>query len=433
MKKKQGYMVWALALLGLVCTMGCGQKQGPQTIVVTTFNNDLTLSKITTDEIAEIEKRNPGLNIKLEIIPYSDYQQKISTEMAAGNMPDVINVEVSNFVDLYLRGAFQDLKPYIEASHVNLKDYYPGVLERFSRDGQILVMPQDTAPTGLMYYNKKIFKEAKVPFPTSKWSWPEPFVSICKKLTKKNAQGKTIRWAYSEAYPIQFENFMYSNGGNYVDDTANPKKLTMDDPKVVEAVRFRYDLIYKYHVSPSPTEFQSFSAGAGVEEMFMNGAIAMMCSGIWHTPKFLQDKGLDFDVVEFPSGPTGLKGWGTGGSGFAMTKACKNKDLAWKVIQELTSAHILAQLSATGEIQPALISMANSDAFLKSPGPAHKSILLSMPQYTHYQPFTSSWQEILYGTMGPAMDPVWSGSKTPEEVLPELTDTINKKFFTQKQ
>jgi ABC-type glycerol-3-phosphate transport system substrate-binding protein len=411
MKRKQGYMAWALAILGLVCAMGCGQKQSQQTIRVSTFLNDLTILKITNDEIADID------------------QDKITTELAGGNAPDIIDVETNNFVDLYLRDVFENLKPYIDASHMDLNGFYPGVLNRFSRNGQVFVIPQDTAPTGLVYYNRKIFREAGVPYPTNDWSWPESFLSICKKLTKTDASGKLVRWAYSEAYPIQFENFVLSNGGGFVDNTDNPTKFTLDDPKSMEAMDFRYDLIYKYHVSPDPSSLQSFNAGGGVEQMFANGQIAMMSSGIWHTPKFLMTPGLDFDVVEFPSGPTGLKGWGSGGSGFAMTKASKNKDLAWKVIQELTSPEMMAKMASTGVIQPALISVAHSDAFLKSPGAPHKAILLDMPQYSHYRPFMKNWNEIMDGFVNPALDPVGLGEKKADVVMPGLAATINQKFF----
>ncbi len=225
---------------------------------------------------------------------------------------------------------------------------------------------------------------------------------------------------------------MYSNGGNWVDDTSHPTRFTMDTPQVLEAARFRYDLIYKHHVSPAIPEVQAFSFNNGTDHMFMNGKIAMMSSGIWQTPQFLEKKGLEFDVAEFPKGPSGLKGWSTGGSGFAMSKDCKNKELAWKVIRELTNEITLSRLTATGMIQPSLIAIANSDVFLKSPGPAHKAILLNMPQYSHYTPFMSNWGELQFGAFGPAMDPVWLGHKTPEDVLPNLTRDINKKYFEVK-
>jgi ABC-type glycerol-3-phosphate transport system substrate-binding protein len=144
-------------------------------------------------------------------------------------------------------------------------------------------------------------------------------------------------------------------------------------------------------------------------------------------------KNLDFDVVEFPKGPHGNRGWGTGGSGYAIWKGSKNKELAWQVVKELAGETLDTQLAATGMLQPALVKVAESDAFLKSPGPKNKKILLDMPQYSHYTPFIKNWQEIWYGQVGPALDPAFFGGKVkPSAILPKLTADLNKKYFPTK-
>ena len=336
-------------------------------------------------------------------------------------------------MDLYLRNVFEDLTPYCQKDNLDLKGYYPGVLGRFSPGGKVYAIPQDTAPTGLMYYNRKMFREAGLPMPTGNWSWPGQFLSICQALTKRDAKGRITRWAYIDAYAVGYDNFMFGNGGNWVDDTDHPTRLTMDDPRTMEAIQFRNDLIHKYHVSPDPSEIQSFNFSAGQVDMFMNGKVAMMSSGLWQTPRFLQDKKLDWDVVEFPRGPRGGKGWGSGGSGYALSSSSKNKDQAWIVIKEIASEESISQLALTGMIQPALMKLAQSDVFLNSPGPEHKSILLKMPEYSHYQPFMSNWGEILYGIIGPPLDLVWMGKKEPKDILPIMNKSANEKFFSHKK
>lgn len=422
---KTGILIALLSILAL--GTGCGKKT--DTIRMAQFLTDPVLIAKLNNVVKDIEARHPGLTIEVDSIPYNEYQEKISTQAAAGDAPDVIFVEVNNFVDLYLRGAFEDLTPYCQKDGVDLKGYYPGVLNRFSRDGKVYAIPQDTAPSGLIYYNRKFFREAGLPYPKDNWTWPEPFLSICRKLTQKDSSGKVVRWAFADAYNIQFENFMFGNGGNYVDKTDNPTRMTLDDPKVLEAIAFRTDMIRKYHVSPDPSEIQTASLASGQMDMFLNGQVAMLSSGIWQTPRFLEKKDLDFDVVEFPHGPQGGKGWGTGGSGYAMNKASKNKELAWLVIKEITSAASVSQMADTGMLQPALMDLAKSDVFLKAPGAEHKAILLEMPQYSHYQPFTGAWSEILNGMITPATDKLWLGTATPEKEVPKLNRAINEKFF----
>ena len=402
------------------------------TVRVAVFTTDPYLIKILNETIKSIETTHPGLKVQLDCIPYNSFLDKITTQMVAGNAPDIISVEASQFVDLYLRDAFADLTPFFERDKMRAKDYYPSIMNRFSPGGKIFALPSDIAPVGLVYYNKKFFKEAGLPFPTSKWSWPEPFLSICKKLVKKDATGRTTRWAYADPYGPNAVAFLLSAGGDFVDNEEHPTRLTLDTPESMQAFRFRWDLMYDTHVSPTYSELQGFSFGAGVEDMFMNGQVAMMASGVWHTPRFLQKKGLDFDVVEFPKGPKGGRGWQSGGTGYAVWKGSKNKEKAWEVLKEIVGEALVTEVVSTGMIQPALIKVAKSDAFLKSPGAANKKILLNMPKYSHFSPFVKNWSEIWNGQVGPALDPAWIGKKKPEEVLPKLTSEINKKYFGTK-
>jgi ABC-type glycerol-3-phosphate transport system substrate-binding protein len=419
---------FAVLFLALFFQAGCAK--GPKIVRVAVFTTDPVLIKILIQTAQDIEKRYPGMKIKMDNIPYTSFQDKITTLIAAGSAPDVVSVEVSNFADLYLRGVFEELQPYVDKDGLDMKAYYPTVVKRFSPGGKLYAIPSDTAPFGLMYYNKKLFKEAGIPFPKAEWKWPEPFLSICRKLTKKNDKGRIVQWAYADPYGFGFDNYMFSNGGYYLDSEENPTRMVLDSPVNMEAIHFAWDLIHTYHVSPTATERQNYSmGGVGGENMFYNGVVAMMSSGIWHTPHFLQNKDLDFDVVEFPQGPKGARGWGTGGSGYAMTKGCKNKDQAWIVIKEFTSAAVLTQVASTGMIQPALIKVAESDVFLKAPGPANKGILLKMPENAHYGPFIKNWPEIWNSVAASRMDKMWLGGKTPDEVIPPMVKDINKKFF----
>ncbi len=422
----------AAVILPAVLALSAGCGKNVQTIRLAQFLTDPILIAKINQLASDIEKRHPGLHIEVDNIPYNEYQEKITTQMAAGNAPDIVYVEVNNFVDLYLRGVFEDLTPYCQKDGLDLKGYYPGVLGRFSPGGKVYAIPQDTAPSGLMYYNRKFFREAGLPYPKAGWTWPEPFLSICQKLVQKDASGHVTRWAYIDAYGVQYENFLFSNGANYVDNTEHPTRMILDSPRALEAIRFRWAMIQKDHVSPDPSQIQTFNLSAGQEEMFANGRAAMISSGIWQTPRFLQNKDLDFDVVEFPGGPHGDRGWGTGGSGYALSKSSKRKDLAWMVLKEITSEASVSQLAGTGMIQPALMKLAQSDVFLKSPGPEHKGILLQMPARSHYEPFLPNWNEIYYGTLGPALDPVWLGRKKPVDAIPAVNQRINEKFFFGK-
>lgn len=422
-------VLWLFTFVMMATLLGCSRQE--KSVRLAVFLGD-PLIQIIKEAAIEIEKQHPGLKVQVEYIPFGSFQEKITSQLAAGNPPDVMMLECNNFVDLYLRGVLEDLTPYAQRDGLDLKNDFPGVLSRFSPGGHLYALPQDTAPAGLVYYNRKAFREAGVPYPKNNWTWPEPFLSICQKLLKKDDKDKVLRWAYSEGFVANYDNFLFSSGGNYVDDTNDPKRLTLDSPEAIRGIQFLWDLIYQYHVAPSPLSVQSFSVNGSIEDMFMGGRVAMIDSGPWITPKLLKAKDLDFDFVQFPAGPTGIKAWGTGGSGFAIAKVCKNKDMAWIVAKEITGDVVVSKLAQTGWILPANTLLANSDVYLKSPGAPSKAIVVKMPEFARYEPFMKGWPEILYGNAGPAMDKAWMGEKTPSEILPELVKELNKKFFAQK-
>lgn len=422
------------ALCGLLLMVGCVGCGGPkkEVVRVTNFMTDPVLIKLLSDHLRSIEKANPNLEIRFESIAYGSYQDKLLTQAASGNVPDVVFVEVNNFVSLHAHGLFEDLTPFVEKDGLDLSDYEPSILSRFTREGRLYALPQDVAPEGLVYYNKKAFREAGLPYPTADWTWPEPFLSICKKLVRKDAAGRVARFAYCEAYPTQAGNFIDSSGASWVDDEANPRRCTIDSPAFLRGMRFRWDLIHTYHVSPSPSQLQSLSGVSGVDDMFAHGTLAMLSSGIWQTPRFLQSKDLEFDVVPFPKGPGGVAGWSSGGSGYAICKGSRHKEAAWKLIRAILSDESVAAMASTGFLQPASLKLARSDAFLKSPGAEHKACLLDMTRHSRFSPFDPRWGEIQYGMIWPALDRAWSGDQTPETILPELCRKINAKFYGGK-
>lgn len=427
---KRIYFLVVAVITLMVFSAGCS-KSDKNLVRVAIFSTDPTVLQILQQTILNIQARHPGMTVRMESIPYNNFEEKIVTQLVAGTAPDIVSTEASQFVDLYLRNTFVDLTPYFQKDGMAVTDYYPTIMNRFSPGGKIYAIPSDLAPIGLVYYNKKFFDEAKIPYPTAAWKWAD-FLAVCQKLVKRDATGKITRWAFVDPYGINAVNFVLSNGGYFTDSEDHPTKMALDSPEAMQGFQFRWDMIYTYHVSPTLSELQNFSFGSGAENMFMNGQVAMMCSGVWHTPHFLQKKDLDFDVVEFPHGPSGKQGWQCGGSGYAISKDCKNPDNAWIVLKELTGADVSAQVAQTGMIQPALVKVAGSDAFLKSPGAAHKSILLDMPKNAHFAPFVMNWSEIWDGQVGPALDPAWMGNKKPEDILPKLTADLNRKYFNQK-
>jgi multiple sugar transport system substrate-binding protein len=375
-------------------------------------------------------KKEKGIDATQDRAPSGNpYMEKTLTQIAGGTPPDVLFVEVNNFKEFALRGVLEDLTPYLKNDKtINIKDYYPEIIDRFTIDGHLYVIPRDIAPICVIYYNKKMFREAGLSYPKDDWTWDQ-FLDTAKRLVKKDAQGRTTQFGFLDEWPI-WEAWAYSNGGALVDNVKKPTKCVMDSKETIGGIQFRQDLIYKYGVMPLPSQI-TYSGSFDASGMFMSGKIGMFYSGIWKTPFFREIKGFDWDVVTFPRGPKGMRAFPTGGSGYAIVKTSKLKKEAWEMVKRLSGEQGQKDLAAIGLLQPAIIKLAVSPVFLDGKAPAHKDIVLKAVKNIIFYPLYGRWEEINVSYTAPALDRVWSNQETAETAMKKLVPEINKEFFAK--
>jgi ABC-type glycerol-3-phosphate transport system substrate-binding protein len=411
-----------LAFISFLSLTGCS-KSGGTKIKVSSWGSPEE-NQILSDLIADFNKSHPGMTAELERIPFNEYVTKLLTQVAGGQAPDVIFVEVNNFVDLYLRGALEPLNPYIQKDHLDLNVYYPQVVDRFTVDGQTYVIPRDTAPIGVIYYNKKAFDEAKVPYPTDDWTWDQ-FVAAGKKVTKTDATGKVTRWGFVDDWPM-FDTWVYDAGGSFADNVKHPTKWTFaTDPNTLKGIQFRADMMNKYKMMLPPSGLTAMG-GMGTGDMFTNGTVAMFLSGIWKTPTFRMAKDLKWDVVMVPKNPTGFRGFGTGGSGYGILKSSTHKNEDWELVKYISGEIGAKKLAATGLAQPAIMSAANSPLFLDGQDPQNKKMLFEAMKYVKYNPMCKNWFEVHDSIIGPELEKVWNGTETAEAAMEKLKPILEK-------
>lgn len=409
-------------LVSTVCLTGCF-KSGATKLKISSWG-DPEENQILVDLIKDFEAKNPKIKVELTRIPFNEYVTKLLTQIAGGLAPDVIFVEVNNFVDLQLRGALEPLNPYIEADHMDLGAYYPQVIDRFTVDGQAYVIPRDTAPIGVIYYNKSAFDEAKIPYPTDDWDWAD-FVAAGKKVKKVDKTGKVTRWAFVDDWPL-WDAWVYDAGGSFADNVKHPTKWTFGlDPDSMKGVQFRADLMNKYKIMLPPSGLAAMG-GMGTSDMFVNGTVAMFLSGIWKTPKFRPITNFKWDVVMFPKGPNGYRAFSTGGSGYGILKSSKMKKEAWELVKYISGEEGAKKLAATGLVQPAIMSAANSPLFLDGKDPQNKKMLFDAMKYVKYNPMCKNWSEVHDSIMGPELDKVWNGTQTAAEAMAKLRPILAK-------
>jgi multiple sugar transport system substrate-binding protein len=238
------------------------------------------------DVISGFQKANSNITIKLEQIPQAEIDQRLTTMISSGKVPDVWSANWANsgFATYNKMGALLDLTPYVKTDADKIATINKDIMNIYNINGKILGIPM-LAIGSYMFYNKDLFDKAGVPYPPTSWddkSWTyDKMLDTAKKLTHDvgNADKQVFGILNSMSPNLQAWGF----GGDFFKADAY-KTAVMGDPTASsnsankEAIQFNVDLIQKYKVAPNQTTLDAVSA---IGDPFLTGKVAMVVNGGW--------------------------------------------------------------------------------------------------------------------------------------------------------
>ena len=370
----------------------------------------------------EVDKRfkakYPNVTVTNNFTPittWTEYVNKVTADVAAGNAPDVINIAIEGLRLGASKNLFSSLNGYLandpEAAAIT-GDVDPALLASLAVEDDQYLLPS-TWNTMLIYYNTKMFEAAGIERPSDDWTWDD-FKTVARQLTTGSGSSKVFGFA------VPYFNFgltpwLYSNGTSQLNEDWTASNLT--DPKVQESVEFVRDLV-KDGVAPEPK-------GADPYQLFPAEKVAMTGAGHWVVGSFDAAGFKDYDVLPWPQGTT--KGTVFGTAGYGIAPSSENKDLAWEYIKELVGAETQAAWVEIGAATPASTSAAQSEEFLAFPPSAnlyHDAIEYAKPVAA----------PTVFNTLEPsfmrAMDSILAG-EDPAAALKKASDEVEAAFADQ--
>lgn len=279
--KKLTCLVLALALA--ITTAGA---MAAQTITYATFSASGAQEETLTKMIAVFEEKNPDIKVDVQLTGYNDYFTKLATQIAGGNPPDVFEMNMENFLAYMLRGATADLTDLrIEASN-----YSEATLSAVSSDGALYAVPMSFS-TCVLFYNQALFDQAGIGYPASDWTLDD----IQAAAEAIVAAGDDDTWGiyqpitYNELYKA-----VQTNGGSLVSEDYTAFTVnTPENAQVLEAMLAR---VRDSKVMPTTEDM----AGRGDWDLFCEGKLGMIVTGIWAFPTFTEKCDFDWDIVVEP-------------------------------------------------------------------------------------------------------------------------------------
>jgi multiple sugar transport system substrate-binding protein len=371
---------------------------------------------------AEFMKTHPNIKIEIWHQPWDDYFTKLKTLWASGDskqIPDVLFLWPTP--SYAATGVLEDLDPYIQKSNYDLNDYWPSLLESAKLDGKVYGLPRDSG-LEVLYYNKAIFDEAKVAYPTDKWTWDD-LLDAAKKLTIVESNGRVKRYGLGMEGG-KWSLWLNQNKASMLDDMRNPSKCTLTDPKAVDAINFFANMMASNYAMRDA----ALSQAGGDAAVFQAGQVAMIIQNSSRVSAF-NAANMNYDVTTVPIPKDGQHAASAGGAAWVMSAKSDNKDAAWTFIQWLQSTDGGEKLyTAAGEIFPALQSTAKSDAFLKSGAPpANRQAFLTEGENSRVGRFGyfPDWDELSGSIIDAGLQKVWAGEQKAEDAVPAICQQVD--------
>ncbi|HEY6841341.1 MAG: multiple sugar transport system substrate-binding protein [Verrucomicrobiota bacterium] len=369
---------------------------------------DANAQQVYKNAIARFNKRYPNVLVKDDYSPFPNgwgqYINNLKTRAASGLVPDVIAIAIEGVRATITQNLILPLDDFIAndpTSKEYLKDVAAPLSDALKFDGKTYYLTREWNNM-CIHYNTKAFEDAGIERPKDDWTWDD-FIAIAQKLTKGDAGNKNF------GFGLPFFNFglqpwFNTNGTSVL--TPDWRKSNLDDPKALESVKFIHSLVHEHKVSPSVEG----TGGNAIFAMFAGGKIAMTGGGHWPLGTYLANNFKTMDVQYWPRKTVGSTVFGSGGWG--ISKHCKNPELAWELIKDLTSLQTDQDIASVGAAIPARHSATETPAYKQ--WPAHPNVFYDSLQEAKPVPSPSNFAEVESIFMRHIQE-IMSNAVTPEQ------------------
>lgn len=249
---------------------------------------------IIEEMVPVFNETHPDLELVFERSEGQGYDEKLATAIASGSSWDCYRVSQVNAARFGIKGVIIDLKPMVDSDTTYpASGYLDGVLAVNEVKGKYYGIP-GFASNWWMYFNKKLFDEAGIPYPTSQTTWDE-YLEMTKALTKTDSDGNITQYGSAGfgTWAQWIAQHVWSSGGHwyYNDDLT---AIKTDDPETIKALQDEADMMNKYKVHPSPLNPPTSPA------TILSGKVATELAGDWSPWDNHDAWKEEYDAVQFP-------------------------------------------------------------------------------------------------------------------------------------
>lgn len=335
----------ALLVAGVLCVSACGRSTtkdepvtgaaigaAPASGTITLWAQGAEAEKLPA-LLKQFEAENPGVKVNVTPIPWDAAHNKYQTAVAGGVTPDIGQLGTT------WMGEFGSALAPVPGD-LGAGAFYPGAVSSTQVRGGTYAVPW-YVDTPVLYYRTDL--AARAGYRQAPATWAD-FKAMAKALQVKAGAEYGVSLGAKDFQG--FLPFAWSNGAALT--SADGRSWTIDEPAMVEAVRFYQSFFAEGIADKSPSN----DPGAH-EAAFVNGSVPMFIGGPFETAELAKAGGKSFAgkyaTAVLPRGKSSTSF--VGGSNLAVFSKSANPAAAWKLIRFLSAPQTqVAWYKATGDL-----------------------------------------------------------------------------------
>ena len=240
---------------------------------------------------AQYNAQGPAWKVDPVFSGNSDYAlQKLLTAMAGGKAPDIMYQYGSSLANLARSPKIVNMGDLIaKTPGYDWNDFFDAERLACTVDGKVRAVPS-LVDNLCLVYNKKLFDDAGLSYPTASWTWTD-FRDAAKKLT--NASTKQYGWAYvadgSEDTVWRYLATLWQADGDLLN--ADNTKAAFDSPAGLKSMQLLYDMAVvdkSVYLDQGTGNYLS---------LFNSGKIAMLWTGPWDMSTINKDVQYGVEIL----------------------------------------------------------------------------------------------------------------------------------------
>jgi multiple sugar transport system substrate-binding protein len=319
------------------------------------------LQKVTDMFVAA----NP--NYKVTVLKYdgATYDQILLADIVAGTLPDLFvsaDIYTKPFFD---SGLTADLVPLAAEAGFDLSNFDELFLSLAEYEGKIGFLPR-AADVVVTYYNKRMFDDAGVPYPTPDWTYDD-MLAAAEKLTIKAADGATTQYGVSAAndWWAYWVPMVVAEGGEILN--ADGTEAVFNSEAGIRAWNVIFTGLKNGWFMPPSVQ----DTLGGPWNPFAVGQAAMTFTVRALTPTFRSQLQDDWDVEVVPKGSV-VRKTGMGTQGYAISSTTEDPAAAFHLMEFIFTEGMVVFMEDYLTVPP-IKSFYDDPAWRDLPGPPYNN------------------------------------------------------------